>query len=31
MISNAVLDIDFINELLCQTEREVFARVTVLN
>ena len=31
MINNAVLDIDFINELLCQTEREVFARITVLN
>lgn len=31
MINNAILDIDFINDLLCQTEREVFARVTVLN
>jgi hypothetical protein len=30
MIDTAVLDVDFINNLLCQTEREIFARVTVL-
>ena len=30
MIDNALLDVDFINNLLCQTEREVFARITVL-
>lgn len=30
MINNALLDNNFINELLCQTEREIFARITVL-
>lgn len=30
MIDTAILDVDFINNLLCQTEREIFARVTVL-
>lgn len=30
MMTNAILDVDFINDLLCQTEREIFARITVL-
>ncbi len=30
MINNAILDIDFLNSLLHETNREIFARITVL-